>query len=153
MGLTVSHGCWDAPYSKFMRFRRAIAAAIGVPLDIMEGFYDRPETVADALAWAAPRDGGPACGHYHGPTLHRWVETLQCGLPLSWSVLKPDPLHVLLHHSDCDGGIEPSDAVAIATRLREIAPAIVGEDFATRAAVFADGLEMAGVAGEPVTFR
>ena len=49
MGLTVSHGCFNAPYSSFHWWRCAIADAVGIPLEKMEGFCE-PED-GDPIAW------------------------------------------------------------------------------------------------------
>ena len=38
MGLDCSHGAWHGAYSHFMRFRRALARAINLDIDAMEGF-------------------------------------------------------------------------------------------------------------------
>jgi hypothetical protein len=38
MGLIISHGCWHGSYSAFGEWRKAIAQAIGIDLDSMEGF-------------------------------------------------------------------------------------------------------------------
>ncbi len=38
MGLATSHDCWHGAYSAFARWRKRIAAAIGINLDSMEGF-------------------------------------------------------------------------------------------------------------------
>jgi hypothetical protein len=56
---------------------------------------------------------------------------------VKWSVLKPDPILVLLNHSDCDGWIEAEDCAPLAARLREVAalfePGEGGIEFARRA--------------------
>ena len=38
MGLDTSHDCWHGAYSAFARWRKRIAAAVGINLDSMEGF-------------------------------------------------------------------------------------------------------------------
>lgn len=38
MGLDTSHDCWHGAYSAFARWRKRIAASIGINLDSMEGF-------------------------------------------------------------------------------------------------------------------
>lgn len=37
----------------------------------------------------------------------------------SWDTLKPDPLHLFLNHSDCQGFLSPVQCAEIAPRLRE----------------------------------
>lgn len=76
-----------------------------------------------------------------------------------WSALKPDPLHVLLNHSDCDGTIEHQDCKPIADRLYEIMPLLpegtdgAGYNWREQAKQFADGLMAAHASGESVEFR
>lgn len=38
MGLYVSHSCFHGTYQAFNRWRKAVAACVGVKLDEMEGF-------------------------------------------------------------------------------------------------------------------
>lgn len=38
MGLDTSHDCWHGPYSAFMRWRTAVAKAVGIELMAMEGY-------------------------------------------------------------------------------------------------------------------
>lgn len=37
-----------------------------------------------------------------------------------WSSLKPDPIHALLNHSDCDGHLTVTECKKVAPRLKEI---------------------------------
>jgi len=166
MGLDTSHGCWHGAYSAFMRWRLMIAKLSGVPLMLMEGFYDPAgdhvggSAFKQAFEWAAPREGGPLCRSYHGPVLHRWIEGVKEWLPISWSSLKPDPLHVLLWHSDCDGSIAAADCGPIADRLTELLPLLpVGDagghigNWRDKTKTFIDGLRAAAAAGEDVEFH
>lgn len=118
MGLDVTHGCWSAPYSAFARFREYIAEAAGVPLALMQGFYDEPSEVA--LSFVAPAPGGPACRSHHGPSLWQWIRDVRAWLPLSWESWEADPIVILLDHSDCEGDIDPADAGRVADRLEEL---------------------------------
>lgn len=78
---------------------------------------------------------------------------------VKWSALKPDPLHVLLDHSDCDGIIEHKDCKPLAERLYEIVPLLpentepLGWDWRECAKRFADGLMKAHEANEDVDFH
>lgn len=149
MGLDVSHDCWSGPYSKFMRFRRELATVAGVPLDLMDGFYEPP--------LALTLDGQLMAG---------WIRRCSEALPIDWALLKPDPIHVLLNHSDCDGVIEVADCEPLAVRLFELVPAIEARDegrvaqfgafadqWAPRVTRFAEGLMEASRAGEVVEFH
>lgn len=69
-----------------------------------------------------------------------------------WSTLPPDPLHVLLNHSDCDGTIEVKDLLPLAERLEAIAPSIMSQH-AAEALRFARGLREAAVLQQPVEFQ
>lgn len=158
MGLDTTHDCWHGPYSSFGRWREEVARAVGVPLPLMEGFY-RGDAPAEQMAWAAPREGGPL-GGYNGVALHMWIERVQPELPIKWESLRPDPIHILLDHSDCDGEIAAKDCLPLAERLEEIAPRLPdeptwhrGEGARAKALQFAAGLRKAAAAGEAVEFH
>ncbi len=157
MGLDTSHDCWHGPYSAFSRWRIAIAQAAGIPLMLMDGFHERPSP--EAMKWAAPRDGGPECRSPYGPSLHRWCSRVDALLPISWDSLRPDPIHALLNHSDCDGEILAADCGPIADRLAELLPLLPDVFAGERVGVwrdktqtFIDGLRRAAAAGEDVGF-
>jgi len=149
-----------------MRWRQQLARIVGVPLMLMEGFYEADgdhvggSLFKQAMEWAAPGDGGPRCGSYLGPVLHRRVEDLTTWLPIRWESLRPDPLNVLLMHSDCDGSISSTDCGPIADRLAEILPQLpAGEagghigNWRDKTKAFIDGLRRAAAAGEDVEFH
>jgi hypothetical protein len=159
MGLDVSHNCWHGAYSAFSRWRQHLAKLAGVPLGLMEGFYQEP--YRPAMEWAAPRDGGPICNDMHGPILHNWL-TLDVlpYVPIKWESLKPDVLHVLLNHSDCDGDIPVKYLKPLADRLEEL-NALPGADvdlfghvgdFRMKTQKFIDGLRLAASKRQKVTF-
>lgn len=158
MGLGTSHGCWRGAYSAFMTWRCEIARIAGIPLLLMDGFHRCPD--ATAMEWAAARNGGPKCGSYNGPMLHGWCEQVDALLPIRWEVLKPDPLHILLSHSDCDGEIAWENCAAIADRLEECLPLLpttpdpghIG-DWREKTQTFIDGLRRAAAAHENVRFH
>src|SRR6185436_20958665 len=92
MGLDTTHDCWHGAYSAFMRWRQKIAAVAGLPpLTLMEAFFEKG-SVYDPFAKMAAEFPATA-------------EAIYESLPIRWDALKPDVLHVLLHHSDCDGDI------------------------------------------------
>ncbi len=77
---------------------------------------------------------------------------------IAWDDLKPDPIYVLLNHSDCDGHIEVADLIPLADRLDELAatpiPCQNGSwDWAERAKQFADGCRLAASQKQPVLFH
>ena len=144
MGLDTSHNCWHGAYSAFMRWRQEIAKAAGIPLMLMEGFYDITErysgvkqamdrTAPRAYAFKAGNSGGfvadrdsltaalaDAAERGDAGRLHDFLAPLMPCFPLKWEILKDDPLNILLHHSDCDGEIAWEDCGPIADRLEEL---------------------------------
>jgi len=90
------------------------------------------------------------------------------GYGTKWEVLRPDPIHKLLRHSDCDGDISPVDAALIAARLDEIIKGYEGkpdpgtmrggsaradyDGFLPACKRFRDGLARAAAANEVVKF-
>lgn len=146
MGLDTSHNCWHGAYSAFMRWRQEIAKAAGIPLMLMEGFYElgsRYGGIEDAMMRTAPRAFAFSKGESGGfvatrdtvaaalvdsaergdaGRLHDFLAPLIPLLPLKWEILKDDPLNILLHHSDCDGEIRWQDCCPIADRLTDLLP-------------------------------
>ncbi len=179
MGLDTSHGCWHGAYSAFMRWRETIAAIAGIPLWLMENFYDPPamdlieRTKPRASAFGAAEGGGFVADRYSlmtaladsaergdGGRWQAWAAKFMDTLPLKWDNLKPDQLHVLLNHSDCDGIIESKDCAALADRLEELLPLLPSEPDGGHIGVwrdktqqFIDGLRLAASAGENVDFH
>ena len=158
MGLDTSHGCWHGAYSAFSRWRCGIAKAAGVPLDLMQGYWEGP--LPHAMEWAAPREGGPICADPNGPSLHRYIERVNEWLPIKWESLKPDALHVLLDHSDCEGEIAAADCAPLANRLEELLLDLPDGDggghignWREKTQEFIDGLRLAASLNEPVEFR
>lgn len=144
MGLDISHNCWHGAYSSFMRFRQAIAKAVGIPLSVMEGFYHPPVWAFEQLT----------------PGARTAINEVLESLPLSWDLFKGEPLLALLHHSDCEGEIPSEQCAALAKRLREIAPLLRGQDgcghlgnIEAKVIQFASGCELAASRGENVEFH
>ena len=167
MGLDTTHDCWHGAYSAFTRWRTKLAEAAGIPLFLMDGYYIQDDQWTnsspplDALAWAAPgTDGrGPACGSHYGPALHNWITGIARWLPISWDVLKDDPLLVLLNHSDCEGEILAKDCAPLADRLEALLPLLTGDggghigSYQEKTRTFITGLREAAAAGENVGFH
>lgn len=110
MGLDTSHDAWHGAYSAFMRWREMICKVAGMPpLEMMEGFWEA----------GSYRDPSICIQHQSDKdTVQRFI----ADLPIKWEALKPDPLHKLLFHSDCDGEIAWEDCGPIADRLEELLP-------------------------------
>jgi hypothetical protein len=112
VGLDTSHDAWHGAYSAFMRWREMIAEVAGMPpLQMMDGFWQKGQ---------APYD--PATLIFNDKMAKEAVERFCSRLPIKWESLKPDPLHTLLYHSDCDGEIAWEDCGPIADRLEELLP-------------------------------
>ena len=112
MGLDTSHDAWHGPYSSFMSWRLWLAEQIGIPLELMEGFYyeDDSSNPFKLLDYKYPK----------GDELEMAaLKRLRKKLPLKWSSFKPNPLHILLNHSDCDGYINWRDCGKIANELKK----------------------------------
>jgi len=140
MGLDTSHDCWHGAYSAFMRWRKKLAEVAGLPpLDLMEGFFPM--------------------GHHYAFAGCEDQEWYQC-LPIKWDALRPDVLHVLLDHSDCDGWIPAIYCGPLADRLAELLPLLPdGDDpghignWRAKTQQFINGLREAHEAGQDVDFH
>jgi hypothetical protein len=130
-----------------MRWRQKIASVAGMPpLDLMEGFFEK--------------------GSYRDPlveiskTFPAMASCFYESLPIKWEALKPDPLHVLLYHSDCDGEISPKDCSKIADRLEELLPLLpkgdsgghIG-DYRDKTKEFIEGCRLAAKEKKPLEFH
>lgn len=163
MGLDTSHGAWHGAYSAFSRWRTEIARAAGIPLDFMEGFYNERTIPMSSLRHmelrGEPYDAGGKGGLSNAWLTDSLARTMSV-FPIKWSVLRPDPIHALLNHSDCDGEISPKKCAAIAKRLTELLPLLpdgsggghVG-DWRGKTQTFIDGCRAAADANEPLLFR
>lgn len=137
MGLDTSHDAWHGAYSAFTRWRRAVAAAGGYTV------RDEPGGYVD-LDWGGVQAviGDDLTGDWPS------VPVRPDGTP--------DPLLVLLAHSDCDGDIQVDMLKPLADRLEEILPLLNGNgDYREGAttASFIAGLRLAAARGERLEFR
>lgn len=113
MGLDTTHGAWHGGYGSFHNWRTWLAEQIGIPLELMENFYDdngtnNPFAILD-------------CRFTKGDELEMsGIRRLKKILPLKWSAFRPSALHTLLNHSDCDGEIIWEDCGEIAKELKEL---------------------------------
>lgn len=146
MGLDVSHDCYSGGYSSFNVWRSIVAAVAGIPLYLMEGFYNPARYGDDPLK---PDDTDTYC--------------IRESLPIQWDILKPDPLLYLLDHSDCDGEIPHVDCKPLADRLAELLPQLeerqkakhiqgMGRDWVAITKKWIEGLNFAHERGEDVQF-
>lgn len=159
MGLDCSHNAWHGAYSAFMRWRTKLAEVAGLPpLELMDGFYASLDTSSAGIPtlYHGINTQAPA----FGPDSGRHMDNLDSRLPISWDCLKPNPLHELLYHSDCEGEIAADKCGPIADALEELIPLLPeGEagghigDWRAKTAQFVAGLRAAAAAGEPLDFH
>lgn len=149
MGLNISHGTWNGAYSAFMRWRKEIAKAIGMPpLELMDGFYDEvPFTMIDIKMGRNTVDT-------------HMLDSIRSQMPIKWESLKRHDLHILLNHSDCDGYITAKQAAKIANELEKLLPKIEGIDLGghigdmkVKTQLFIDGCRLAHSKNESLKFR
>lgn len=146
MGLDTSHDCWHGAYSAFNRWRTKLAEVAGLPpLELMEGFFE---------------DGTLYFGILEAPMWQEKKDNLSARLPIKWEALKPDPLHELLNHSDCEGEIPWESCAAIADSLERLIPLLPDEEggghignWRAKTQQFVNGLREAAAAKENVDFH
>ncbi len=115
-----------------------VAAVAGIPLALMEGFYNGGSVTSTSAAY---------------------IETVDEALPLKWDNLKYDVLFPLLDHSDCDGEIAWDLLPQLADRLTELLPLLEGDggghvgSYREKTQTFIGGLKRAAEKGESVEFK
>lgn len=111
MGLDITHDAWHGAYGAFSRWRDALAEAAGyetaklVEHEELPGKYGRATVLID---W----------GHIEEKNYYGEWDQIPCGST------GPDPLLLLIAHSDCDGHLEPEHCGLLAERLTELLPLI-----------------------------
>jgi hypothetical protein len=152
MGLDISHNTWHGAYSAFGRWRSKIAEVAGLPpLNLMEGFYDDSDSPLTLLNYKFPK----------GDELEMFrLREIFKQMPIRWECLKPNPLHDLLNHSDCDGFIDWDKCGAISDELEKLLPLLSDENggghigsYREKTETFIAGLRSAYAAKERVEFR
>lgn len=136
-----------------MRWRSELARAAGLPpLELMEGFY-APLTTDRMNLPTLYCTNGNARECYH-------LKRLDAQLPIKWDCLKPDALHELLYHSDCDGEIPWKSCSGIADSLEKLIPKLPKGDagghivnWRDKTQTFIDGLRLAASKRENVRFH
>ena len=146
MGLSTTHDCWHGPYSAFTHWRNMLAVTAGYQL-----MHPTPEEIADG---AIPS---------HRYAMIEWTGISQENFAGEWTRTPPDPLIVLLAHSDCDGVIHPEQGGPLAGRLEGLLPLVPDYPYPLNAPIpdywrdqtraFIDGLREAWRLGEDVGFN
>ena len=114
MGLDTTHNAWHGSYGSFMVFRKWLAKKLGIPLELMEGYYSeesfRPN-MFKLLDYKFPK----------GDELEMsGIRELRGMLPLKWEAFKESPLHEFLYHSDCEGDFEVESCKNISLAMTKI---------------------------------
>lgn len=140
MGLDVSHDCWSGAYSGFNRWRRKLAEVAGYQ-HIKTETTSRGEELA--VDW----------GHIEYDWMFGEWPFIPCRIDGT-----PDPLLLLLLHSDCEGLLKAEHVGPIADRLTELLPLIEGDghghvgDYRETTRQFINGLRLAEHHNEDVVF-
>jgi len=95
------------------------------PLDFMEGFWTPPGGENPCGLGLTLKVAADSIEHFERSANHSPGQEFMAWFafpPIRWDVLKSDPLHILLRHSDCEGSIAHSDCEAIASRLEDLIP-------------------------------
>jgi hypothetical protein len=106
MGLDTSHDCWHGAYSAFNRWRDQLAEAAG---------YTGHKS-ASGTGYTPDIDWGDIESTIGHDLNGKWP-----AIPVRPSG-KPDPLIILLAHSDCGGELHWEFCGALADRLEELLP-------------------------------
>ena len=147
MGLDTTHDAWHGAYSAFDRWRKELARVAGLPpLDLMEGFFTKGDYRDPLTEWAAKFPNS--------------ANVIYDCLPIRWSALRPDPLHKLLYHSDCEGHLTAKTCGQLAKRLRQLLPLLPDGDggghignWREKTKQFISGLELAHKNKEKLEFH
>ena len=143
MGLDTSHDCWRGAYSAFNRWRDHLAEKAGYTF----GKDEHGRQIADV-------DWGCIEAVLGKDLLGTWPS-----MPVRPDGT-PDPLILLLAHSDCEGELQAVYLAALADRLEELLPALGDEEggghigsYREKTEQFIRGLREAAAANETVTFH
>ena len=136
MGLDTSHDAWHGAYSSFYGWRLKLAEVAGYTVSKPDGSHnDIVELDWGSIHKVIGRD-----------LMGKWDK-----IPVRHDGT-PDPLIILLAHSDCDGELQHEFLYAIADRLAELLPKLDGHYF-DDAQKFIKGLRKAAAAEENVEFH
>lgn len=133
MGLDTTHGCWNGPYSQFMRWRQWLN------LFVMSERGKAGDEAAQKIAnMGATREAIEKAwneGHYEDQTA---------------------PINVLMNHSDCDGDIPAGICEPLADALEALLPHMpergIYDEQRPATMRFINGLRLAASRGEDVRF-
>lgn len=152
MGLDTSHDCWHGAYSAFSRWRDKLAEVAGYTFHKVP-IVDYPEAKFAQGRDLVDLDWGGIESVIGRDLLGEWPR-----MPVRPDGT-PDPLIVLLAHSDCEGQIQAEFCAPLADRLEQLLP-LLGDDeggghvglYRDKTQTFINGLRKAAAANEPVEF-
>jgi len=144
MGLDTTHDCWHGAYSAFNRWRNTLAEVAGYTFHKdPEGFGSSPYIDWGNIEATIGRD-----------LFGKWKN-----IPVRPDGT-PDPLIILLAHSDCEGELQVEFLDAIADRLEELLPQLIDvpggghiPNYVDKTQKFITGLRLASSENEPVEFH
>lgn len=147
MGLDTTHNCWHGAYSAFNRWRDRLAEAAGIEVE--------PYRYENGIMFGGPRLDWRSIERKIGYDLNgKWDE-----IPVRHDGI-PDPLIILLAHSDCEGELQTEFLDSLADRLEELLPLVEHEDggghignYGDTTRKFIKGLRLAFKRGEKVSFH
>jgi hypothetical protein len=153
MGLDTTHDCWHGAYSAFNRWRDKLGEVAGYTYH--HDVHDLPEGTVMRSARKTPDiDWGNIERTIGRDLFGKWP-----AMPVRHDGT-PDPLLVLLAHSDCEGEIQAEFCGPLADRLEELLPLLGDEDggghvgsYRGATEQFIAGLRSAVEQGESVDFR
>lgn len=156
MGLDTTHDAWHGAYSAFSRWREKLAEVAGFTFHYqVEGWSEEIRTViVSGHHIEVDLDWGSIERTIGSDLFGRWprVPTNHLG--------EPEPLIVLLAHSDCEGEIQVDMLAPLADRLEELLPLLGDEDggghigsYREKTEQFIRGLRAAANAGEALEFH
>ena len=130
MGLDTTHDCWHGSYGAFSRWREQLAIAAGYT------FSYQPFTLGigpEPTVEEVERGGVPMrlSVQIDWGNIERAIGT---DLQGKWDSIPvrpdgtPDPLIILIAHSDCEGFIQAKFCGPLADRLEELLPKLEGID-------------------------
>lgn len=158
MGLDTTHECWHGSCSAFNRWRDKLAAVAGYTFHVQ----------VEGRDWNDPvRQPGFITGRLLVDVDWGNIEaTIGRDLFGKWEKIPvrpdgtPDPLIILMAHSDCEGILQKEFLTPIADRLEELLPLLADEEggghiglYADKTRQFIKGLRLAAKRNENVGFH
>ena len=153
MGLDTTHDCWHGSYSAFTRWRNKLAEVAGYTFhhDVINFGSDKPFATNQMTPDV---DWGNIEATIGNDLFGKWEK-----IPVRADGT-PDPLIILMAHSDCDGILQKEFLTPLADRLEELVPLLGDEDggghigsYADKTRQFIKGLRLAAKRNENVGFH